>query len=179
MVARPIPVLFAILLVMPPGPNEMRRSTEESVLDARPALVAIRHKNVDAVVKMAVLEAHRRLEEPRCRQIFADFRDASGRTLQENLDEIGQTGQSYLAWMYFADGDAKMRCEDRDLLAYTTPGSRVVYFCGERFRRSLRRGRLGSLAIIILHEELHSLGLGENPPARDEITHGVEARCGT
>jgi hypothetical protein len=31
---------------------------------------------------------------------------------------------------------------------------------------------------MIIHEELHSLGLGENPPDSKEITQQVIARCG-
>jgi hypothetical protein len=31
---------------------------------------------------------------------------------------------------------------------------------------------------MIIHEILHSLGLGENPPSSDEITKQVAARCG-
>jgi hypothetical protein len=32
--------------------------------------------------------------------------------------------------------------------------------------------------IIVIHEFLHALGLGENPPTSDEITERVTARCG-
>ena len=31
---------------------------------------------------------------------------------------------------------------------------------------------------VIIHETLHSLGLGENPPTSDEITWRVFSRCG-
>jgi len=31
---------------------------------------------------------------------------------------------------------------------------------------------------VIIHETLHSLGLGENPPTSDEITRRVFSRCG-
>jgi hypothetical protein len=31
---------------------------------------------------------------------------------------------------------------------------------------------------IVIHEWLHSLGLGENPPSSDYITTRVRARCG-
>jgi hypothetical protein len=30
----------------------------------------------------------------------------------------------------------------------------------------------------VIHEVLHSLGLGENPPSSDHITERVRARCG-
>ena len=55
---------------------------------------------------MAVLEAHRRLGDANCQEIFSDFKDASDRVLQERLDSIGQTGQSYLSWIWFRDAGA-------------------------------------------------------------------------
>jgi hypothetical protein len=33
-------------------------------------------------------------------------------------------------------------------------------------------------AALIIHEELHSLGLGEDPPTSKEITAKVIERCG-
>jgi hypothetical protein len=32
--------------------------------------------------------------------------------------------------------------------------------------------------VLLIHEMLHSLGLGENPPSSREITEHVVARCG-
>jgi hypothetical protein len=65
------------------------------------------------------------------------------------------------------------------VLAFTTPGSQVVSFCGEQFTGRINRQDLGRLAIIVLHEELYSLGLGEDPPTSAEITRRVESRCGS
>jgi hypothetical protein len=31
---------------------------------------------------------------------------------------------------------------------------------------------------VLIHEALHSLGLGENPPLSDYITERIQARCG-
>ncbi|HSS43899.1 MAG TPA: hypothetical protein VLO07_01060, partial [Thermoanaerobaculia bacterium] len=47
-------------------------------------------------VSTAVRDATAKLEDAGCRQVFSDFRDASGRTIQENLEASGQTAQSYL-----------------------------------------------------------------------------------
>jgi hypothetical protein len=46
--------------------------------------------------------------------------------------------------------------------------------CGREFRNRNRT----AAEIIIIHEFLHVLGLGENPPTSDEITERVAARCG-
>lgn len=49
-----------------------------------------------------------------------------------------------------------------------------VYVCSARVATlEVPRGD-----IVIIHEMLHSLGLGENPPTSDEITKRVVQRCG-
>jgi hypothetical protein len=176
--ALPNLALLALMVAMSTASPEEKRTEDAIDISADPSLSAIRHRKMDEVVRIAVLEAHRRLESPRCREIFSGFRDLAGRPLQENLDSLGLTGQGYLAWLLFVDAGFQGRCGGGDVLAYTVPGSRVVYYCGRRFARKIKEGRLGLLAVLVLHEELHSLGLGENPPGPDEITREVEARCG-
>jgi hypothetical protein len=134
---------------------------------------------LNAIVRMAVVEAHRRLGEPKCRLIFSDFQDESGQPLQQKLDSIGQSGQSYLGWIWFVDSEQDGRCKQADVVAFTSPRSQVVRYCGGRFSRRLMRRGLGFLATTIIHEELHSLGLGEDPPSAQEISRRVEARCGS
>jgi hypothetical protein len=62
-------------------------------------------------------------------------------------------------------------------LAVTRPGNRVVFVCGARFQKEMSRNSRNAEAIVI-HELLHSLGLGENPPSSDHITARVRAQCG-
>ena len=62
-------------------------------------------------------------------------------------------------------------------VATTSPGSRFVMICGKQFLEAHAAGD-GYAADLIIHEELHSLGLGENPPSSAEITARVIARCG-
>jgi hypothetical protein len=55
----------------------------------------------------------------------------------------------------------------------------VVFVCPQEFshaRRSRRSG--GGYEFIVIHEMLHSLGLGEDPPSSSEINARVRARCG-
>ncbi|MGH9253012.1 MAG: hypothetical protein ACRD3C_00415 [Vicinamibacterales bacterium] len=40
------------------------------------------------------------------------------------------------------------------------------------------RPRLSGARGLVIHEFLHALGLGENPPTSDEITERVTAKCG-
>ena len=132
------------------------------------------------VVRRAVLGAHDALGGSRCREIFSAFRDASGRPLQQTLDTLGVTGQGYLGLVLFYDGSELPACRttgDRTVFAATTPGSRAVRVCGARFARELRMRPVEGAAVII-HETLHSLGLGENPPTSEAITWRVMERCG-
>lgn len=62
--------------------------------------------------------------------------------------------------------------------AYTTPGGSVVYACTGRFRRWQAGSGPSAPVNVLIHETLHTLGLGENPPTTEEITARVEARCG-
>ena len=75
-----------------------------------------------------------------------------------------------------ADGDAARCSADQRMVAYTAPGNRVIWICGERFAdrfaSSARRG-----AVLLIHELLHTLGLGENPPSSAAITDAVARRC--
>jgi hypothetical protein len=68
-------------------------------------------------------------------------------------------------------------CRHPDVIAGTTPGSRVVYLCGTRFWRLQAHDPVRAEAILI-HEFLHTLGLPENPPDSRTITEAVLARCG-
>jgi hypothetical protein len=124
----------------------------------------------------AVVGARRRLEQPACQSLLSEFSDASGRTLQENLDAIGETSGTYLARILFADGSGRPRCRGEDAYAFTTPGSRVVYVCGREFKDLAARNPVRAQAIVI-HEAFHTLGLGENPPSSSEITARVLAAC--
>lgn len=117
------------------------------------------------------------LKRPVCQEVLIDFRDGRGRTLRENLDEIGLTPSAYLAQVYFTPGLGLRRCEDRNVLASTSPGSRVVFVCSMQFETVQRHDPRYS-AYTLIHEMLHSLGLGENPPTSLEITDRVRGRCG-
>ena len=77
--------------------------------------------------------------------------------------------------VFFYDAPAKA-CGTSSL-AITKVGSRAVFVCGRRFvRQGTRYSRYAEA--VIIHELLHSLGLGENPSSSDHITERVLARCG-
>jgi len=132
---------------------------------------------LNELVSRAVRDARVKLADAPCALIFSDYRDSGGRTLQQNLDTGGRTGEGYLEWLNFYDGAGKARCADRGTLASTSPGSRVVYVCSLQFSERQHRDP-GLTAALIIHEELHSLGLAENPPSSQAITAQVISRCG-
>jgi len=129
-----------------------------------------------AALRRAAMGARHRLARPECQQLFSEFKDASGRTLQEKLDAQGQTAASYLGLIVFADGARLRHCQDPNTFAVTDPGSRVVYVCGRQFA-FVDGNRPSQTEAFLIHEELHSLGLGENPPSPKEITARVLAMC--
>jgi hypothetical protein len=124
----------------------------------------------------ALVGARQRLEQPACRSLFSQYSDRSGRTLQANLDALGRTGADHLAAIVFADGSDRRRCKVGTPFAFTAPRSDVVYVCGRAFRELAKRDPRSAQAIII-HEALHTLGLGENPPSSLDITEKVQATC--
>jgi hypothetical protein len=124
-------------------------------------------------VHWAVMGARQRLEHPACQGLLSEYSDASGRSLRENLEALGETPGTYLARIVFADGSGRRRCSGYEAYAFTKTGSREVYVCGRAFKGL---NPLMAQAIVI-HEALHTLGLGENPPSSAEITARVLARC--
>ena len=92
------------------------------------------------------------------------------------LDERGETGQSHLQRLFFYDGAEARGCRVPGVLAFTQPGSHVVYVCSQWFRETFTTNP-SKVEAVIIHESLHSLGLGENPPKSHEITARVMERC--
>jgi hypothetical protein len=122
-------------------------------------------------------EAARKLGDSRCQEILTDFADLAGRRLDVKLAATGQSVPSYLGYVLFYDGLATKPCADHQVLAWTTPGSRAVFICWDQFAARQRASK-GYAANILIHETLHTLGLGENPPDARQITEQVIARCG-
>ena len=141
------------------------------------SILGVKNSILEAAANDAVTLALKKLADPRCQRIFTDFRDRSGHPLQRQLDSLGHTGAGFLRILRFANGVGLLPCQSRGVLAATTPLSHVIFLCGTQF---FERQRLDPEygAALVIHETLHALGLGENPPASNEITMGVIARCG-
>jgi hypothetical protein len=136
---------------------------------------------VDPVVKAGVTRAFatalERLGRERCLQVFSEFYDGAGRTLTDNLEALNLTASGQLTSIRVADGAYERTCANPGVLAYTHLRTSTIYVCGHRFA-SLAHTNPGFAAALILHEQLHSLGLGENPPESQQITASVLRGCG-
>jgi hypothetical protein len=127
-------------------------------------------------LERAAPAAMARLERGECRKVLSDFRDASGRTIQENLDLLGETPRSYLARITFREGLNRRPCQNAGILAVTSIGGREVFICSPQFWQTYRSDPTRVEGVLI-HEMMHTLGLGENPPSSTEINTRVRERC--
>jgi hypothetical protein len=168
---------LAVAVVLAAGAVSAAETGRAVHVTGDPALrVQIRSRTTAEPVRAAIRGASLRLERPECGRIVSDFTDASGRNLQENLEALGQTPAGYLGLIVFVDGLGQARCVGEQVLALTTPGSRVIHICPQFGGQQRRDPALAET--VIIHEALHSLGLGENPPSSLEITRRVRDRCG-
>jgi hypothetical protein len=124
------------------------------------------------------MRAGRRLADPQCSAVLGDFHDTNGQSLAAHLAATSLTPTEFLSELWWIDGSDRVECLRNTMpVAFTTPGRRAIFVCGSRFLdQSLLRGEQGEM--IVIHEMLHALGLGENPPTSEEITARVRARCG-
>lgn len=133
-------------------------------------------------VERARSGAAQRLEGAECRKLLTDFVDADGRTLEANLEPFGLSPAEYLDRIAFREGGAVAHCAKATVVMATAPGLPTVYACpaadapGTRFAQIQAR-RPDLAEYMLIHEMLHTLGLGENPPSTFEITQRVIERC--
>jgi hypothetical protein len=126
---------------------------------------------------LAALEsASAQLADADCRKVLTDFDDGNGRSLADRLSSVAVDIHVYLTMITFIDDARHRRCAS-GVLVFTAPGSRVVRVCAEELKRIYRQ-QPDYVVATIIHEILHTLGLGENPPSSSEITARVLARCG-
>jgi len=123
--------------------------------------------------------ALKRLENDECRKVFTDFTDDRGRRLQQNLEEWTASPAGYIGLVPFLDGSSQPRCRSGKTALVASPGVRRVFVCRTFAEVQLRQP--GVAESMVIHEILHTLGLGEAPqegaPTSVEITQRVEARC--
>ncbi len=128
-----------------------------------------------AVVERAKAGAARKLRDPECLKLLTDFRDGQGRPLQEALEEWGVGAAEYLEMIPFLDGSSRPLCRGNGVELVSSPGVPRVFVCRRVSTTQIREPFMDE--DMVIHEMLHTLGLGENPPSSLEITHRVKGRC--
>jgi hypothetical protein len=89
----------------------------------------------------------------------------------------------YARQLPFLDGGSVPLCGRKSVRLVTIPGALQVFVCpggtGQlNSHFALVEAQSPSLAeSMVIHEVLHTLGLGENPPSTFEITERVRDRC--
>jgi hypothetical protein len=152
---------------------------------ARPPARPHRALNVfdQGVIERVRGRAAARLDNAECRTLLSEFKDRHGRTLEENLEPFGVSASQYLLDLSFVDGSPLPACKSPAVAMAVNPGLPRVFVCPlGPGRTNSRLSRIefssGSLAeAMVIHEMLHTLGLGENPPTTYEITARVRERC--
>lgn len=136
-----------------------------------------------AAVERAKSGASRKLHDPECLKLLTDFRDREGRTLDWRLETWGMSAAEYVQTIPFVDGSSRPLCQRRSVELLTTAGLAAVYVCpagAEALNSRFAKVQFENPSLsesMIIHEMLHTLGLGENPPSSFEITEQVMRRC--
>ena len=81
----------------------------------------------------------------------------------------------YLAMLPFLDGSERPLCKGGQSQLLTARGVARVIVC-KPFLQTVDRER-AMAEVYVIHEMLHTLGLGENPPTSQQITQQVKTRC--
>jgi hypothetical protein len=129
----------------------------------------------ETTVRRAVGLALSKLALPGCSEIYGDFKLPNGVTPRSELVRLGIEPKEFLRRLLFVDGSRDRLCRTGRAVLTATPGSHVIRVCPDFARFQLRDPNLS--ASLIIHESLHALGLGEDPPSGRDITQRIERRC--
>jgi hypothetical protein len=140
-------------------------------------LLGFRDSDIRFAVAGAIEGAAARLSRRSCQAVLSDFSDESGRNLSARLLASGRSPADAFGALRSVDDHRAPQCRAGTILAFTQPGSSIIHVCGREFTKRSMRNRM-TAEIILIHEFLHTLGLGENPPTSQAITERVALRCG-
>jgi hypothetical protein len=126
-------------------------------------------------LRTALDRAWTSLQDVSCRRVLTAFTDERGELLEARLAGLRVDAPQHLTRLVFIDETRDPRCRT-GFVAFTEPGSYVVRLCVDQFKRTWQQDPRHTIAALI-HEMLHSLGLGENPPTSNEITTTVLQMC--
>jgi hypothetical protein len=142
-----------------------------------PVLVRFLEGDTRSAVQRAVEGAAARLSRLGCQDLFADLTDEGGERLSTKLQTRGRSPAEGFGLLRFFDDRGAPQCRDSKTLAFTQIGSPIIRVCALQFRNRFAQNRT-TTEIILIHEFLHTLGMGENPPTSEAITKRTAFRCG-
>jgi hypothetical protein len=142
-----------------------------------PVLFGFLEGETRVYVQRAAEGAAARLRRPACQDLLTDFSDASGQLLSTTLAASRRDPAEAFARLRFFEVRDAPQCTGGATLAFTQVGSPIIRVCGRQFKDRFL-GNRKTTEVIMIHEFLHTLGLGENPPTSQAITAQVELRCG-
>jgi hypothetical protein len=119
--------------------------------------------------------AAERLGTDGCRAILQALPDFTGRPAARRLEAAERSASSHFARLVFVEA-VDGPCRDGTVAAWTTPGDPRVRVCPRTFAAVAAQDR-GQAAAILIHEALHTLGVGEDA-AKEPLTRYVRRRCG-
>jgi hypothetical protein len=119
--------------------------------------------------------AMRRLKDPVCQGLLDELKDVRDQPLRVKLSSFGVSADQYLAMLPFLDGSERPLCKGGQTQLLTARGVARVVVC-RPFLQTVDSER-ATAEVYVIHEMLHTLGLGENPPSSQEITRAVKLRC--
>jgi hypothetical protein len=127
------------------------------------------------IVEAARHGARARLRSAECRKLLVDFKDGAGRPLEERLAAFAVAPDEFLATLPLLDGSSRPLCQAHQSQLLTSAGVPRIFVC-KPYLKSVYQERVMA-EVYLIHELLHTLGLGENPPSSQEITRQVVRRC--
>lgn len=114
-----------------------------------------------------------RLGRTDCRKIFEELHDFTGRPVARRLEAGERSPSAHFARLTFVESpDGPCAA---NLAAWSVAGDVRVRICSREFSALAGRDRRGAAAILI-HEALHTLGVGEDA-AKQPLTAYVRRRC--
>ena len=129
-----------------------------------------------AAVRQTVEGARARLGEPSCQALLEEFKTRDGLPLKDLVGASGKSLEGHLSELHFFDASNLSACRSAGAYAFTRPGLGAVYVCTKQFTAA-RLSEPQLAEAVVIHELLHTLGLGENPPTPEYITARVKDRC--
>jgi hypothetical protein len=119
--------------------------------------------------------AGERLGTEACRAIFEELPDFTGRPAARRLAAGERSPSSHFARLQFVESRDGL-CAQGLVAAWSSPGNPRVRVCPRAFAAVAAQDR-GEAAAILIHEALHTLGIGEDA-ANQPLTAYVRSRCG-